>query len=107
MSASRYSGTIPGGLIVIFLVSLLAAGCASGPGPENPEIMEVTEGQVNLTTADVLEDPDRMICRRNKATGTRISEKVCMTAREWQRMYEASQRTLDTITRAPQQFEDQ
>ena len=53
----------------------------------------------HLSTADVRKDPDRIICRRHKPTGSRISEKICMTARQWQRASEDTARTLDRAQR--------
>ena len=52
-----------------------------------------------LTSAEVHEDPDRIICRRHKPTGSRISEKICMTARQWQQARDDSRRALDKAQR--------
>jgi len=52
-----------------------------------------------MTSAEVRKDPDRIVCRRYKPTGSYISEKVCMTARQWHRIAEDSQRSLDSATR--------
>jgi len=57
------------------------------------------EAQEYLSTAEVRDDPDRVICRRHKPTGSRISEKICMTARQWQQASDDSNRVLDKAQR--------
>jgi hypothetical protein len=94
------------GFALVLISAAITVGCSASSGTKNVEVMEVTEGPVNLTTAEVRADPDRMICRRSHPTGSRISEKICMTARQWQQLEDDSQRALDTLTRAPQQQED-
>ena len=56
---------------------------------------------MNLTSAEVYEDPDRIICRRQRPTGSRISEKVCMTAKQWYTLGERARQGLESAQRAP------
>ena len=80
------------------------AGCAT---TSNDATAEASDSAASLSRAEVYKDPDRMICRREKPTGSRISEKICMTAREWQQISDDGQRQLDKLQRAPQQQSDQ
>lgn len=73
----------------------IAAGCASGPDAESAPAgyasMEQIEG-----------DPDRMVCKREKETGSRLSKKVCMTAREWEQQRLENQEAMRNATMSPQ-----
>ena len=81
--------------------AVFAAGCSTDSGTKHSTASAADEGQY-LSAADARKDPDRIICRRHKPTGSRISEKICMTARQWQDAREASDRYLDRAQSAPQ-----
>lgn len=82
------------------LVLFLAVGCStSGTGTQ---AAGDTADPEYLSSADVNRDPDRVICRRQRPTGSRISEKICMTARQWYQMGQDSKEVLDRAQRAPQ-----
>ena len=75
--ASKATRTIAPLLILFF-----AIGCSTTPGSKDSK-KSAQEDPTTLTSAEVFRDPDRMICRRERPTGSRISEKICMTARQW------------------------
>jgi hypothetical protein len=82
------------------LIVLFAVGCSASPGKKASAASDSIEDPTALTAADVHKDPDRMICRRERPTGSRISEKVCMTARQWYKASEAARRRLDEAQRS-------
>ena len=84
--------------ILILVPLLFAAGCSTDSGSKKASAAP-EEGAEYLSAADVRKDPDRVICKRQKPTGSRISEKVCMTARQWQAATDDSQRTLERAQR--------
>jgi len=69
-SSNRIFGTF--GFV---LTMVILAGCASSPDTASAGYgnSEAIEG-----------DPDRMVCRREKDTGSRLSSRTCKTAREWE-----------------------
>ena len=86
------------GMPIFAALLLVAAGCSTDSGTKQASAAP-EEGAEYLSSADVRKDPDRMICKRQKPTGSRISEKVCMTARQWQAATDDSQRALDRAQR--------
>ncbi len=49
-------------------------------------------------TAFPMNEDSRIICRRLKATGTRLtSQRTCLPEREWQRMWDESRGTMSTL----------
>jgi hypothetical protein len=86
-----------------------AAGCSTDSASKKSSSAAAAPSDEvgHLSAADARKDPDRIICRRHKPTGSRISEKICMTARQWQNAREASDRYLDRAQRAPQAGADQ
>ena len=88
--------------IALLLVSagVFGSGCATDSGSKSSRA-SVGETEY-LSAAEARKDPDRVICRRHKPTGSRISEKICMTARQWQQASDESARLLDRAQRAPQ-----
>lgn len=87
---------IPANSIPVFaaLLSLaLAAGCGSTPdappAPGGYASVEQIEG-----------DPDRMVCERRKETGSRLSSRVCKTAREWEQERIDNQEAIRNATRS-------
>lgn len=82
--------------IAIVAAAALAVGCSTGSGTKKADPSHETE---YLSAAEVRKDPDRIVCRRHKPTGSRISEKICMTARQWHQASEDTARTLDRAQR--------
>ncbi len=94
--------------LVLLSVFAIATGCSTDSATKKSTAVADPVNEANhLTTAEVRKDPERIICRRHKPTGSRISEKICMTARQWQQASDDSQRVLDKAHRAPQAGVDQ
>ena len=53
------------------------------------------------------ENEEQLICRREQPTGSRISERICLTAEDWDKIAQQSQEMLDRSTRKAQQYPDQ
>jgi len=87
--------------ISLLLVSVVVffSGCSTDSGAKKSAAAAPTQDGEYLSASDARSDPDRIICRRHKPTGSRISEKICMTARQWHQMTEDSRRTLDKAQR--------
>ena len=63
------------GTIGLTLALMIAAGCASSPDTAS----------AGYGASETIEsDPDRVVCRRDKETGSRLSSRTCKTAREWE-----------------------
>jgi len=69
------------GAFSLMLALIITAGCASSPDTASAgySASEAIEG-----------DPDRIVCKREKKTGSKLASRVCKTAREWeeQRMHD-------------------
>ena len=68
-----------------FLVAILATGCVSqeeravfGDEPNLDEAAEIMNASAALGKAD----KDRLVCIRQKTTGSRIPKRICMTQAE-------------------------
>ena len=85
--------------LVLVAAAALAAGCGTDSGAKQAGSADPAQESEYLSAAEVRKDPDRIICRRHKPTGSRISEKICMTARQWQQASNDTQRTLDRAQR--------
>ena len=84
--------------LLLTALCVVAVGCSTDSGSRKANTAS-DESSEYLSAADVRKDPDRMVCKRQKPTGSRISEKVCMTARQWQAASDESQRALDKAQR--------
>ena len=85
--------------VVLVAAAALAGGCSTDSGTKKASSADPAQETEYLSAADVRKDPDRIICRRHKPTGSRISEKICMTARQWQQASDDTARTLDRAQR--------
>lgn len=87
-------------LMLLTSVLVLAGACSTDSGTRNSgaSASSVDDNEY-LSAAEVRQDPDRIICRRHKPTGSRISEKICMTARQWQQQTDDSARVLEKAQR--------
>lgn len=84
--------SIPG-TITVFLSLAVFAGCASTP--------DSSPSSGGYVSAEQIEgDPDRMVCRREKETGSRLSSRVCKTAREWEQERLDNQEAIRNATRS-------
>jgi len=79
------------------LVGMLLAGCAGSTGPSGSG-----NGAGYASAAEIEADPDRMVCRREKETGSRLSSRVCKTAREWEQERIENQDAMRNATKSPQ-----
>ena len=87
-------------LVTVILVAAAAlAGCSTDSGTKKASSADPAQETEYLSAAEVRQDPDRVICRRHKPTGSRISEKICMTARQWQQASDDTARALDRAQR--------
>lgn len=77
--------------IVIVLMSA-SYGCASNTAAGEPE---PTPSAV-VSQGNNERDPDEVICKRLKKTGSNRTEKVCATRRQWEE-HESSQKELHDI----------
>jgi hypothetical protein len=84
-----------------------ASGCSTDSGAKKSTAASSAQEGEYLSAADVRKDPDRIICRRHKPTGSRISEKICMTAGQWQAASDSAERFLKGAQRKPQAGVDQ
>jgi len=87
------------------LIGLALAGCAStATAPETADVVAAettkvavasvaSEDEVVVADAEAVEDPDEIICRKDKLTGSNVrTKKVCGTRAEWDKMYENSRK---------------
>ena len=78
------------------LVSLVfIAGCASAPDDASVE-----SGYASVGEAE--DDAGRLICKREKDTGSRLSTRVCKTAGDWERERIESKDAMRNATKSPQ-----
>ena len=84
---------------ILIAASALAVGCSTDSGTKKASSADPAQETEYLSAAEVRKDPDRVICRRHKPTGSRISEKICMTARQWQQASDDTARALDRAQR--------
>ena len=84
---------------ILVAAAALATGCSTDSGSKKASSSDPVQEAEYLSAVDARKDPDRIICRRHKPTGSRISEKICMTARQWQQATEDTERTLDRAQR--------
>ena len=93
-----------GRFAVILAIAAVASACsttgarsaAEGGAPEESNYVARAEPE-----------EEKMICRREQPTGSRISERICLTAEDWDKIEQQSQEMLNRTTRKAQQYEDQ
>ena len=92
-------------LAVILGAAAIAAACSttSGSAPAG----NGGSGDANYLARADTEEKETLICRRERPTGSRISEKICLTAEDWEKIEQQSQDMLKRATRKAQQYEDQ
>ncbi len=75
------------------LALMLSAGCAQNPATET------AGGDDASATVAAAGTGDGKICRNIRPTGSRISERVCMTAEQWERMAEQDRQAIEDTQR--------
>lgn len=84
--------SIPGTITVLLSLALFA-GCASSP--------DAPPSSAGYASVEQIEgDPDRMVCVREKKTGSRMTTRVCKTAREWEQERLDNQEAIRNATRS-------
>lgn len=97
--------TNSGQMLFLLIILVVSSGCSTNSSAKKTSASpELAEEVGYLTSAEARKDPDRIICRRYAPTGSRGTEKICMTAKQWQRTTDAAQDQLD---RAPKSYNDQ
>ncbi len=84
--------SMPGAMASLLSLALIA-GCASSP--EEPP---ATAGYTSIEQIEG--DPDRMVCERQKKTGSRMTTRVCKTAAEWEQERLDNQEAIRNATRS-------
>jgi hypothetical protein len=90
-------------LAIMVIAASFAAGCSS---TDTRSANSTSQDANYLASAEPEEQEERLICRREQPTGSRISERVCMTAEDWDKIERQSREMLDRTTRKAQQYED-
>jgi len=67
-------------------------------GTETAQATETAQGAV-----DEADDPDKLICKRVKKTGTRFKTKLCGTKAQWEESEKNAKSTTDQMQARPQQ----
>ena len=80
--------------LVLFLTMLLSS-CATSTGTSSSEVNKVDKAIISHNTQ--VKPADKVICRRERETGSRLSKKICRTQRQIEAEQEAGQRTMDKI----------
>ena len=89
------TGVIKKILGAAFVLTVCVA-CSTMVGMEESVPISTPQNSVdNLADTDSDGDPNRIVCRRYQASGVQKGEKICMTARQWERKSDGSARTLD------------
>jgi hypothetical protein len=76
------------GIFGVMLVLAIVAGCASSP--DTASASNAIEG-----------DPDRIVCRRIKETGSRLASRKCKTAAEWEQERLDNQDAMRNAQKSP------
>jgi hypothetical protein len=89
------------GLVALILIAAatIVSACSTDSRTKKATAADPAQEAGYLSAAEVRKDPNRVICRRHKPTGSRISEKICMTARQWQQASDDTARALDRAQR--------
>ena len=88
----------------ILAIAVIASACST-TGTDSAADGSSAAEQANYVARTEKED-EQLICRREQPTGSRISEKICLTAEDWDKITQQSQDMLDRATRKAQQYED-
>ena len=101
-------------LLSVFAVTLLS-GCALPPDEKSitadvasnaraAETADGTPAKTQVATADASDsegaDDNRIICKRERVTGSKFAKKVCMSWREWKQLQDNSRALVEGNQRA-------
>lgn len=86
-------------LPALVAAAVLAGGCGTDSGTKRPSTSDPAEEAESPNAAEVRENPYSIICRRHERTESGNSEKICMTARQWQRAADDSAHSTDRAQR--------
>lgn len=93
-------------MALLAIVTLAAAGCAQtpdaprayAPQPSGKAAPTPAAATAPAATNVAATDPDRVICRKDEATGSRLrSTNICKTAREWEQIRDDARRATDAM----------
>ena len=91
------------------IASLVACGCAStadtGAGEPVAEAVTADNTQTAQSGDVAAGDPDELICKKIRQTGTRFKEQICATRAEWERSEDYAQDATEKIKRRPTPIE--
>jgi len=83
--------------IPVAMASVLSLALIAGCAP-NPDTLPSTGGYASVEQIEG--DPDRMVCRQQKETGSRMTTRVCKTAGEWEQERIDNQEAIRNATRS-------
>lgn len=86
-------------IAVVFAVALMSAQAEQPPPVQTPPPVTPTVAQTELEESRA--NPDRVVCRREAATGTRFVKRICRTQREWDEITEKSQESFREVQNRP------
>jgi uncharacterized protein YceK len=102
-------------ICIALMTVLLAAGCAGNAATDDQTAaaaaaaapVEATEsakgtGEVAQAANEEVLDPNEVICKRIRKTGTRQTSKVCATRREWELTAERAREATEKMQQRPQ-----
>lgn len=84
-------------MIVLWISAVLAMQAAPAP---NTQIASNERAATNRT----IDDPARVICRRERVVGSNRPQRTCMTARQWEEAREAARDALNKSERGQVQI---
>lgn len=87
---------------MIALAVIAALSSAPDPQPPTPDgTPPVTPALAQTSLEQSRTNPDRVVCRREAATGTRFVKRTCRTQREWDEITEKSQQSFREVQNRP------
>jgi hypothetical protein len=85
--------------LIFIAAAALASGCSAESGTKKASYADPAQETGYLSAAEVRKDPGRIVCRAHEPGASRSSEKICMTARQWQQASEDTAHTPDKAQR--------
>jgi hypothetical protein len=94
---------------LVFFLLIVAVGCASTPETDSRQAAEQVQATEVAEVADVAEagdeevlDPNEVICKKIRKTGTRQKTKVCATRAQWDESAANASRLTEEMQARPQ-----
>jgi hypothetical protein len=91
-------------MAAILTIAAIAVGCSTTPASTSTG--NTASEDANYMAKAEADERETLVCRREQPTGSRISERVCLTAEDWKKIEQRSQEMLDRSTRKAQQHND-